>query len=537
MDYFAKKQWIRIAVCAVLVGAIVLGMTGVFSGTGSLKYDPSAKNLPAGASEAEVTEQGFGGDVTAHVVLNGNTVQELTIDTPNETEGLGKRASEAEFTEQFIGKDGPFTFGENGIEALSGATVTSTAALKAINKAITGEDAAEEPAAEATEEPAAETTEEPAAETAAEPAVDNSAITAVEQGFGGDVTVHVTLDGENKIQALTIDTPNETAGLGQRASEAAFTDQFIGKSGPFTYGEDGIEALTGATITSDAALKAINSVLPAGEQKEEAAVTEEPAAEATAEPAAEVTEAPAEKAETKQESASAGQAYAVYRSTKENAFSKVTVTASAKNGTLTDVRITSEGEEGKDLLTDAIREEWAKAILESGSAAPDAITGATLKFSAGSVQEAMEDILGRMNGETAEAPAEEPAAEETKAEETATEAPAAEAVPETKEEPAAAAPEKAVPAYAGYRAEAENAFSKVTVIAYAKNGQLTDVKVFSEGEDGKDLLTDAIREEWAKAILESGSAAPDAITGATLTFSAGSVQEAAEKVLALVAGN
>ena len=104
--------------------------------------------------------------------------------------------------------------------------------------------------------------------------------------------------------------------------------------------------------------------------------------------------------------------------TKENTFSKVTVTASAKNGTLTDVRITSEGEEGKDLLTDAIREEWAKAILESGSAAPDAITGATLKFSAGSVQEAMEEILARMNGEAAAAPPEEPAAEEPAAEKT-----------------------------------------------------------------------------------------------------------------------
>ena len=640
MDYFAKKQWIRIAVCAVLVGAIVLAMTGVFSGTGSLKYDPLAKNLPAGASEAEATEQGFGGDVTAHVVLNGKTVQELTIDTPNETEGLGKRASDAEFTEQFIGKDGPFTFGENGIEALSGATVTSTAALKAINKAVTGEEAAEEPAAEpAAEEPAKETETTAADEnaiTAAEQgfggdvtvhvtldgenkiqaltidtpnetaglgqraseaaftdqfigksgpftygedgiealtgatitsnaalkainsvlpageqkeeaapaeaigtaAATDAAVTAAEQGFGGDVTVHVTLDGENKIQALTVDTPNETAGLGQRASEAAFTDQFVGKSGPFTYGEDGIEALTGATITSNAALKAINSVLPAGEQKEEAAATEEPAAEATAEPAAEATEAPAEKAETKQEAVSDGQAYAVYRATKENAFSKVTVTASAKNGTLTDVKITSEGEEGKDLLTDAIREEWAKAILESGSAAPDAITGATLKFSAGSVQEAMEEILGRMNGETAEAPAEEPAAEEPKAEEADAEAPAAEeAASEKKEEPAAAAPEKTVPAYAAYRAEAENAFSKVTVIASAKNGQLTNVKIFSEGEEGKDLLTDAIREEWAKAILESGSAAPDVITGATLKFSAGSVQEAAEKVLALVAGN
>ena len=46
MDYFAKKQWIRIAVCAVLVVAAVLAMTGVFSGSGALMYDPAAKNLP-----------------------------------------------------------------------------------------------------------------------------------------------------------------------------------------------------------------------------------------------------------------------------------------------------------------------------------------------------------------------------------------------------------------------------------------------------------------------------------------------------------
>ena len=81
MDYFAKKQWIRIAICAVLVAAIVLAMTGVFSGTESLKYDPSAKKLAAGESEAEAAMQGFGGDVTAHLVLEGNTVKELTIDT------------------------------------------------------------------------------------------------------------------------------------------------------------------------------------------------------------------------------------------------------------------------------------------------------------------------------------------------------------------------------------------------------------------------------------------------------------------------
>ena len=524
MDYFEKKQWIRIAVCTVLVAIGVLAMTGVFSGNGPLMYDPAAVN-GAAVTSAQAAEQGFGGEVTAHVDLEDGKIKALTIDTPNETEGLGKRASEEAFTEQFIGKSGPFTFGEDGIEALSGATITSNAVLKAINTAAGGETPAEEPAEEPAEAPAAEPAEEPAAESAAEPEAAADTIEASEQGFGGDVTVHVTLDG-NRIQTLTVDTPNETAGLGQRASEEAFTAQFIGKSGPFTFGEDGIEALTGATVTSNAVLKAINAA--AGGEK----TAEEPAEKPAAEPEI--------KEETKSE-ASDGQTYGVYRATAENAFSKVTVTASAKNGTLTDVKITSEGEEGKDLLTDAIRDEWAKAILESGSAAPDAITGATLTFSAGSVQEAMTKILADMNGETAEAPAAEEPAEAPAAEEPAAEVPAAEttaaepAEAPTAETPAAA--EKVVPAYAGYRADAQNNFSKVTVIAYAEKGVLKSVKILSEGEEGMDLLTDAIRDEWAKAILESGSAAPDAITGATLKFSAGSVQEAAAAVLDKVAGN
>ena len=339
MDYFAKKQWIRIAVCAVLVGVIVLAMTGVFSGSKELIYDPAATNGDAAAS-AEATEQGFAGDVTAHVTLDGDKIKTLTIDTPSETEGLGKRASEAAFTDQFIGKSGPFTYGENGIEALSGATVTSNAALKAINRAI----GAEAPAQEKAEEPAAEATEVPEEKPAAEAGTETEAggAEATEQGFGGDVTVHVALDGD-KISTLSIDTPNETEGLGKRASEAAFTDQFIGKSGPFTYGEDGIEALSGATVTSNAALKAINRAI--------GAETEAPAEEKAEEPAVEPTEAPAAQTEEKTDTASNGQAYGVYRVTKENAFSKVTVTASAKNGKLTDVQITSEGEEGKDLLT------------------------------------------------------------------------------------------------------------------------------------------------------------------------------------------
>ena len=49
-------------------------------------------------------------------------------------------------------------------------------------------------------------------------------------------------------------------------------------------------------------------------------------------------------------------------------------------------------------MTDEIKAEWAKAILENGTAETDAITGATLKFSATAVREATTEILDKMNG-------------------------------------------------------------------------------------------------------------------------------------------
>ena len=614
MDYFEKKQWIRIGVCAVLVIATVLAVTGVFSGNGPVKYIPPVS--------AETTEKGFGGEITVHATLEGKKVTSLAIDTPDETEGLGKRVSDAEFTDQFIGREGPFVFGENGIEAITGATVTSTAALKAINRTITGEEAEAEPEEAATEPPAEQPEddtpeismteqgfagdvtahvklgedgtvksltidtpdeteglgkraseaaftdqfvgkagpftfgengidalsgatvtsnaalkainravsgeeaeakpEETGTEAPAEqPEDDTPEISMTEQGFAGDVTAHVKLGEDGTVKSLTIDTPDETEGLGKRASEAAFTDQFIGKTGPFTFGENGIDALSGATVTSNAALKAINRAVSGDSAEEKQPEEKKP----------ETTEAPAEQ--TEERSGTDGLAFATYRAVKQNDFSTITVIASTKNGQLTDVKILSEGEDGKDLLTDAIKADWAKAILESGSASPDAITGASLKFSAVSVQEAMTEILGQISGKGTETPAEEKpeATEEAKAEETpapeATEVPADQADSGNKDNGLA---------FGTYRAVKQNDFSVITVIASTKNGELTDVKILSEGEDGKDLLTDEIRENWAKAILESGSASPDVITGASLKFSAASVQEAMTEILGQISG-
>ena len=210
--------------------------------------------------EMTATAKGFGGDVTVKATIDNGTITALTVETPDETAGLGQKCSDAEFTSQFIGKAIPVELGKD-VDAVSGATITSTAVVDALNSLAAA------PAEETTamEEPAAAATGEEKSATA--------------QGFMGDVTVKATLDG-NTITALTVETPDETPGLGQNCSEEDFTKQFIGKTLPVELGKD-VDAESGATITSTAVVDALNSLAAA--PAEEATATEEPAAAATGE--------------------------------------------------------------------------------------------------------------------------------------------------------------------------------------------------------------------------------------------------------------
>ena len=214
---------------------------------------------------------GFGnGEVTARLTLNDDgTIAALVIDASTQTPGFGTRCADEEFTAQFIGKSGPFTLNEN-VDGLTGATITSTAAVEAINAALTSPAMAAEDL-------------EPAATEA--PMVLENAKTATIAGFGGaDITVQVT-DENGVITALVVDASSQTAGLGQKCAEEAFTAQFIGKSAPLTLGE-GIDAVASATITSQAVVDAVNSLYAAAEPVEEP--TEAPAA--TEEPAVQTAE-------------------------------------------------------------------------------------------------------------------------------------------------------------------------------------------------------------------------------------------------------
>ncbi len=68
------------------------------------------------------------------------------------------------------------------------------------------------------------------------------------------------MDAEGKIVSIKVDASGETPGFGQRTMEDEdFLAQFIGKTLPLTLGE-GVDALSGATVTSTAIVEALNSL-------------------------------------------------------------------------------------------------------------------------------------------------------------------------------------------------------------------------------------------------------------------------------------
>jgi len=261
---------------------------------------PAATEAPLTAATVKtVTVKGYGGDIDVTVGINADgTIEGVQIggDNFNETEGLGARALEADFRNQFIGKSGPVSYGD-GIDAIAGATITSTAVLKAINEALGTP-------ADATATQAPETAEADADTTAATgtmvaldaPDADGAVkvYTETVQGFKSEIVVTVGLTADNVIASLTIGGPNfaETEYYGAEVKTNKFRSQFIGKSGTLAYG-DGVDAVSGATITSTAVLKAINNALSSGASAQAGAVTQ-----ATATPAAQTDAQTAVQVET-----------------------------------------------------------------------------------------------------------------------------------------------------------------------------------------------------------------------------------------------
>ncbi|MFA9423593.1 MAG: FMN-binding protein [Sedimentibacter sp.] len=197
------------------------------------------------------TAKGFGGDVTVTLVVDGGDILSVAVVGDSETQGIGSNAIE-QLPALIVDADSA------DVDGVSGATYTSNAIKEAVNMAL----GIEATASDTKEEPK----EEPAKEAAAEPMANDGALTGTAKGFGGDVTVTVTVDGDD-ITAVEVVGKDETQGIGTNAIdklpalivEADSTD---------------VDVVSGATYTSKAIIEAVNMALEkaaSGDIKEETA--------------------------------------------------------------------------------------------------------------------------------------------------------------------------------------------------------------------------------------------------------------------------
>lgn len=88
------------------------------------------------------------------------------------------------------------------------------------------------------------------------------------EGYGGDIQISVGIEADGTVKGIEMLSISETAGLGMKATESEFKDQFKDKNvEKFSYtksgeeGDDKIDALSGATITTNAVTNAVDSAL------------------------------------------------------------------------------------------------------------------------------------------------------------------------------------------------------------------------------------------------------------------------------------
>ena len=82
------------------------------------------------------------------------------------------------------------------------------------------------------------------------------------KGYGGEIEIVVGVDNDGVITGINVGGANfsETAGLGAKTKEPAFTEQFKGLSAPLTL-KGNVDSVSGASVSSGAIVNGVNTVL------------------------------------------------------------------------------------------------------------------------------------------------------------------------------------------------------------------------------------------------------------------------------------
>lgn len=86
-------------------------------------------------------------------------------------------------------------------------------------------------------------------------------VTDSTNGYSGQISISVGIKLDGTISGMEFLVMNETQGIGAKATEPDFMNQFVGKTtDQFALGEN-VDAMSGATVTSKAVTNAMNAAL------------------------------------------------------------------------------------------------------------------------------------------------------------------------------------------------------------------------------------------------------------------------------------
>ena len=345
------------------------------------------KDADAGKAEAgaladgtyEGTGKGIGGDVPVTVTVKDGAIESVEVGDNSETQGIGSNAIE-QLPELIVEANGT-----EGVDGVSGATITSNALKDAVADCLEQASAGD---AEATDEADADADDADEADDAKAEAgaLADGTYEASGKGIGGDVPVTVTVK-DGAIESVEVGDNSETQGIGSNAIEQ-LPEQFVGLK---TAEEvDALDGVSGATITSNALKDAVADCL------EQASAGD---AEATDE-----ADADADKADEKDADAGKAEAGALadgtYEGTGKGIGGDVPVTVTVKDGAIESVEV-GDNSETQGIGSNAI-EQLPELIVEAnGTEGVDGVSGATITSNA--LKDAVADCLEQASAGDAEA--------------------------------------------------------------------------------------------------------------------------------------
>ena len=228
---------------------------------------------------AQKTVKGFGGEVEVIAGVDTRDRNALTLGGISvggsgfsETAGLGARAREKAFTDQFAGKALPVKYikageeaGDDTVDALTSATITTTAVVNGVNDIV--------------KYVKSDVLGIAGVEMPARPG-DDQVFSSSAQGFRGPVYVEAAFGQSGEVSYISVGDDSFAEDIGAGAREPDFMIQFIGKTAPVELSD--VDALAGATITTNAVITALNEAyaLSQGGEipvKETAVLPEKPA--------------------------------------------------------------------------------------------------------------------------------------------------------------------------------------------------------------------------------------------------------------------